>query len=195
MLDRIFKKKKLLEPTTDALQIGSRAVPLLMVHHPRARRYLLRLRSDGTVRVTIPRRGTISEARAFASRNIGWLERQFQRMAVEPKSPVTWNLGTEIRFRGELVRIEPDAGGWILFGSERVKVPDASADLKPAIQRHLRKLACAGTAGPGHGTGGPPRDKRVPGFGAESENSLGLVFTEGNHLAQLAVDPVTRFCA
>src|ERR1039457_2585934 len=106
MLDRIFKKKKLLEPMTDALQIGSRVASLLMVHHPRARRYLLRLRSDGTVRVTIPHRGTISEARAFASRNIGWLERQFQRLAARPKTPVTWNLGTEIRFRGELARIE-----------------------------------------------------------------------------------------
>jgi hypothetical protein len=60
--------------TTDALQVGARSVPLLMVHHPRARRYLLRLRPDGTVRVTIPRRGTISAARDFAMRNIGWLE-------------------------------------------------------------------------------------------------------------------------
>lgn len=141
ILDRIFKKKKLPEPAADALQIGSRAVPLLMVHHPRARRYLLRLRSDGTVRLTIPRRGTISEARAFAARNIGWLERQFQRLAARPNAPVSWNLGTEIHFRGELVRIEADAGGWIRFGSEMVKVSDAAADLKPAIQRHLRKLA------------------------------------------------------
>jgi predicted metal-dependent hydrolase len=141
MLDRIFKKKKLLEPMTDALQIGSRVASLLMVHHPRARRYLLRLRSDGTVRVTIPHRGTISEARAFASRNIGWLERQFQRLAARPKTPVTWNLGTEIRFRGELARIESDDDGWIHFGSERVKLSDAAADLRPAIQKHLRKLA------------------------------------------------------
>jgi len=101
MLERIFKTKKLPEPTTDALQIGSRAAPLLMVHHPRARRYLLRVRSDGTVQVTIPRRGTIAEARAFVSRNIGWLERQFQRLAAGPKTPVTWNPGTEIYFRGE----------------------------------------------------------------------------------------------
>jgi predicted metal-dependent hydrolase len=141
MLDRIFKKKKLLEPMTDALQIGSRVASLLMVHHPRARRYLLRLRSDGTVRVTIPRRGTISEAKAFASRNIGWLERQFQRLAARPKIPVTWNPGTEIHFRGELVRIGSDANGWIHLGSERVKVSDATADLRFAIQRHLRKLA------------------------------------------------------
>ncbi len=141
MFDQIFKTKKLLEPATDALQVGARAAPLLLVHHPRARRYLLRVRSDGTVQVTIPRRGTIAEARAFASRNIGWLERQFQRLAAGPKLPAAWNPGTEIYFRGELARLESDGNGWIHFGSERVKVSDAAADLRPAIQRHLRKLA------------------------------------------------------
>ena len=123
------------------MQVGSRTVPLLMVHHPRARRYLLRLRPDGTVRVTIPRRGNISAARDFASRNVGWLEQQFQRLAARPKNPDTWILGTEIHFRGELVRIEPDADGSIRFSTERMNVPDANADLRPAIQKHLRALA------------------------------------------------------
>jgi predicted metal-dependent hydrolase len=116
IFDRIFKLKKPLEPTTNVLQIGSRAVPLLMVHHPRARRYLLRVRPDGTVRVTIPRRGNISAARDFASRNIGWLEQQIQRMAVQPNIPVDWNLGTEILFRGEMVRIEANSETSIRFG-------------------------------------------------------------------------------
>ena len=141
ILNRIFKLKKSLAPTTAALLVGSRAVPLLMVQHPRARRYLLRLRPDGTVRVTIPRNGSISAARDFASRNINWLEQQFQRLAILPINPVTWNLGTEILFRGKLVRIEPDADGSICFGSERINVSDAQADLRPAIQNHLRGLA------------------------------------------------------
>ena len=141
ILDRIFKHKKPLEPTTDALLVGSRAVPLLIVHHPRARRYMLRLRPDGTVRVTIPRRGTISAAKDFVSRNIGWLEQQFQRLAVRPKIADAWNLGTEILFRGELVRIEPDADGSIHFSNERMNVSDAHGNLRTAVQSHLRKLA------------------------------------------------------
>jgi hypothetical protein len=141
IFDRIFKLKKTLEPTTNVLQIGSRAVPLLMVHHPRARRYLLRLRPDGTVRVTIPRRGNISAARDFASRNIDWLEQQFQRLAVRPRIPATWNLGEEVYFRGELVRIEPDTDGSIRFGTERMNVSDAHGNLRTAVQSHLRKLA------------------------------------------------------
>ena len=52
ILKKLFKFKKLEEPKTDAMQVGSRTVSLLMVHHPRARRYLLRLRPDGTARVT-----------------------------------------------------------------------------------------------------------------------------------------------
>jgi predicted metal-dependent hydrolase len=141
MLKKLFTFRKLEEPKTDALQVGSRTVPLLIVHHPRARRYLLRLRPDGTARVTIPRNGSIRAARDFASRNVGWLEQQFQRLAVRPKIPATWNLGTEILFRGELVRIEPAADGSIRFSAERLDVSDAQADLRPVIQNHLRNLA------------------------------------------------------
>jgi len=141
ILGRFFKTSKPKPPTTDVLQVGARAVPLLMVHHPRARRYLLRLRPDGTARVTIPRHGSISAARDFATQNVGWLEQQFHRLDAQPKSPPSWQIGTEILFRGSPVRIELDADGFIRFGTERLKVADATADLRPAIQKHLRQLA------------------------------------------------------
>jgi hypothetical protein len=141
MLDRLFKFPKPPPLSSDALQVGQRAVPLLLVHHPRARRYLLRLRPDGTVRVTIPRRGTLSAARDFVARNVGWLEQQLQRLAAQPKAPAGWQLGTEILFRGEPVRIELAADGFIRFGTERVKVADATGDLGLVIQKHLRQRA------------------------------------------------------
>ena len=123
----------------DFFKVGSRSVPLLFVHHPRARRYLLRLRPDGVARVTIPRRGTIKAARDFASRNIAWLEKQIQLQADQPKTPVLWGVGTEVYFRGGLVLIEVVDGN-IRFGSEQIKVSVAD-DLRPAIQKHLHKLA------------------------------------------------------
>jgi predicted metal-dependent hydrolase len=142
MWERWFKFKRPPKPTmTDALQVGARAVPLLVVHHPRARRYLLRLRPDGTVRVTIPRRGTIAAARDFALRNVGWLEQQLQRLADRPKAPTVWNVGREILFRGERVRVEMEADGLIQFGTERLRITHAAADLRPALEKHLRKLA------------------------------------------------------
>jgi len=112
-----------------------------MVHHPRALRYLLRLRPDGTARVTIPRNGSIRAARDFASQNIDWLEQQFQSLCDRPKNSVIWNLGTKILFRGELIRIESDAVGSICFATERINVLDTQADLQPAIQKHLLALA------------------------------------------------------
>ena len=138
--DQLFKIKKRSAPATDALQVGSRTAPLLLVHHPRARRYLLRLRPDGTVRVTIPRHGNISAARDFAARNVGWLEQQFQNLAARPQIPVIWKMGTEILFRGEPVRIEAAGDDTICFGTEQLKI-SAAADLRPAVQKHLRQLA------------------------------------------------------
>jgi predicted metal-dependent hydrolase len=134
-----FRKR---EPaTTEPLLLGSRQVPLLMVRHPRARRYLLRLRADGTARVTIPRGGSATTARQFVERNRSWLERQFQRLQARPRLPKTWQIGSEFLFRGKPVQIQSDGQGRIRFGSETLQVADEAADLRPPIERHLRQLA------------------------------------------------------
>jgi predicted metal-dependent hydrolase len=46
----------------------------------RARRYILRVRPDGTLRVTIPRGGSRAEAIAFLSRHLGWVATERQRV-------------------------------------------------------------------------------------------------------------------
>jgi predicted metal-dependent hydrolase len=51
------------------------------VRHPRARRYLIRVRVDGSVRVTIPRRGSRREATEFYNRQQAWILEQQQRVA------------------------------------------------------------------------------------------------------------------
>ena len=54
-------------------------VPVFVfVRHPRARRYLIRVTDDGTVRVTIPRRGSRREAAAFAAREQAWIDKQLR---------------------------------------------------------------------------------------------------------------------
>lgn len=70
-----------------------------------------------------------------------WLEGQIQRLEAQPKTSNEWRLGTEIYFRGEQVKIEVETAGQIRFGSELLTVRDVSVDLRPAIQKHLRKLA------------------------------------------------------
>ena len=140
-----------------------------MVCNPRARRYLLRLRPDGTARVTIPRGGSTAVARQFVERHAAWLERELQRLQAQPWKPAAWKIGTEILLRGESVRIEAGVNdenkeiedlpsssygatsedendvrreaATVRFGGESVRVPDTTADLRPAIESHLRKLA------------------------------------------------------
>jgi predicted metal-dependent hydrolase len=55
----------------------------LFVRHPRARRYLIRVTEDGTVRVTVPRWGSKREAAAFAARERAWIEKQLRRAEAE----------------------------------------------------------------------------------------------------------------
>jgi len=59
--------------------------PLDFVRHPRARRYVISVRDDGTVRVTIPRWGSKREAARFASAQHAWIEKQQRRVAVEQR--------------------------------------------------------------------------------------------------------------
>ena len=50
------------------------------IRHPRARRYVIRVRPNGTVRVTIPRGGSKREAHAFAQEQSRWIEKELVRV-------------------------------------------------------------------------------------------------------------------
>jgi predicted metal-dependent hydrolase len=144
LFERFFGQRKQVISPGDALLVGMRRVPLLVVRHPRARRYVLRLRADGTARVTIPRGGSAAEARAFAARHAAWLERQLDRLQAQPRHPAVWGVGTEILFRGESSRIElgtETERGWLRIDGERLRVGECCVDLRPAVEAHLRRLA------------------------------------------------------
>jgi predicted metal-dependent hydrolase len=53
---------------------------LVFTRHPKARRYILRVTDNGTVRVTVPRWGSKRDAEAFAAREHAWIEKQRQRI-------------------------------------------------------------------------------------------------------------------
>jgi predicted metal-dependent hydrolase len=65
--------------------ISPASEPVVFVRHRRARRYILRVLADGTVRVTLPRWGARREARAFVEANREWIARQRDRRRVHPK--------------------------------------------------------------------------------------------------------------
>lgn len=135
----------------DWLRVGLRRVPLRFVRHPRARRYVLRLCSDGTARITIPRRGSWAEGKRFANRNIGWLEKQLLRQASRPVAAREWTAATVILFRGEKVRLDLSVspqGCKVRFLDQVIPVHSLATcnvlpatNLRPAVEKHLWKLA------------------------------------------------------
>lgn len=131
-------------PSGKWITVGSDKVPLQLLRNPRARRYILRLRPDGTARVTIPRRGSAAGAGEFVARHISWLEHQVRKHKAHPPVPKVWRIGSTLLLRGELTHIHADpdnAPGAIQLGAERIVVAEPQGDLRPAIERHLRAVS------------------------------------------------------
>jgi len=53
---------------------------VVFVRHPRARRYVLRVSDDGSLRVTVPRWGSKREAAAFVEQERAWIVKQQRRV-------------------------------------------------------------------------------------------------------------------
>ena len=139
-------------PAVESLQLGSRTVPLLVVRNPRARRYLLRVRPDGAARLTIPRGGSRSEAQSFLERNRGWLEQQLDRQQAQPRGRAVWHVGSEVLFRGELVRVEMNDAGGIRVGAQNLNIPaavmEAALQIRPSTTAELRREVARAVDGP-----------------------------------------------
>ena len=75
---------------------------ILYVRMRRARRYVMRVRPDGAVRVTIPRGGSQAEAKQFAARHLDWARRQRAKTASARRPPEV-----EKALRAEAGRVLP----------------------------------------------------------------------------------------
>jgi predicted metal-dependent hydrolase len=128
----------------NSLKVGDRDIPLVFVANHRARRYVLRLRPDGTARVTVPRRGSLRAARDFAQRNTAWLGQQLQRLAAQPPCDRTWRLGQNILFRGESASIVAGPNpGLVTVADQAIRIHETDINLRPAIELHFRRVATA----------------------------------------------------
>jgi len=108
----------------------------------RARRYILRVKPDGTIRVTIPRSGSRSEAIGFMQRHVGWIAKERARVRRD-QAPVRWTDGSTILLDGEVTTIAVRRTGESVtatYGTRVVRVKDVS-DVRPCIERDLRDLA------------------------------------------------------
>ena len=107
-----------------------------------ARRYILRVGPDGTLRVTIPRGGSRAEAANFMRKHLAWVARERARVR-QVQAPVRWTAGSTILLDGEpaTIVIEEDGGGLVArYGGRSVHVTDPS-NVRADVERDLRELA------------------------------------------------------
>ena len=124
------------------LAIGARAVAVQYVRHPRARRYLLRVKPEGVARVTVPRHGSLAEAERFVQRHQAWIEGQLGKIAARPVVDNHWKVGHSFLLRGARVELaaSPD-GRALVFLDQSIPVDPGLADARPAVEARLRRLA------------------------------------------------------
>ncbi len=122
----------------DVLEGRTMALPIAYRRRPNARRYILRLNEEGNGGcVTIPRGGSLEEARRFARRNAAWLEERLRRARENGRAdfdPAT------VLFRGEIVPLVV-SDTEISFGGHTVRRAAGADDLSACVNAGLWRLA------------------------------------------------------
>src|SRR5689334_22892659 len=88
-----------------SLAIGGRTYEVAIVRHRRARRYLLRVYSDTTLRLTVPHGAAIADGLRFVAGQAAWIERERVRMH---QRSAPWTDGSVILYRGREQRLRVD---------------------------------------------------------------------------------------
>lgn len=122
------------------LQHHGAAVTVHLVRVPTARRYVLRVRPDGALRVTVPRGGSRAEALRFAERHLPWALRERAKVLALPRAPRAWTAGTLILINGEETPIVRE-NGVARAGGLAVRVPEQTLDVRSALEWRMRAVA------------------------------------------------------
>jgi predicted metal-dependent hydrolase len=78
------------------------------VRHPTARRYVIRVRPDGSVRVTVPRWGSRRYAELFAEQQQAWIERQRAQISESRADRTGYTPEAVTEFRRQAARELPE---------------------------------------------------------------------------------------
>jgi predicted metal-dependent hydrolase len=110
----------------------------------RARRYILRVKPDGSLRVTVPSGGSRREAEQFVRKHQRWINGERSRVQVE-HAPRVWADGSDVMLRGQRVRLAVERRGSaviVSYGDRQVKARESN-DVRSIVEDDLRKLAKA----------------------------------------------------
>ncbi len=112
------------------------------VRHPRALRYRLIFRRDGTARCTIPRGGTLTNARRFVAEQEPWLLQRWQAFQSRKTSELASEAPRSIYFRGEAIplpqEMDPDTGPVWTVGPLTIPFVLNQGSLLQQVERQLR---------------------------------------------------------
>ena len=114
-----FFARRAAEPLPDRFEVATDSGPVAvdLRRHPRARNYTLRVAGPARAPVlTMPRRGTLHEARQFLDRHSGWLQRQIEKLPV----PTAIADGAAIPLRGvmHVIRHTPERRGTVAIDAD-----------------------------------------------------------------------------
>jgi predicted metal-dependent hydrolase len=131
----------LLAPANESARSG---FSIEFVRIGRARRYIVRVRHDGSVRVTIPRGGSRAEGVRFLHRHSKWIEQERARVLEAHLTP-SWVDGATMMLRGQMVglRVHQDAHGatTIHYGNRAPTLSRHDGGIRGCIEADLRALA------------------------------------------------------
>ena len=131
------------DPQLIEIAFDGATYPVQLRRHPQARRYTLRIQAaTRTVLLTMPMRGSLREAKAFAERNGGWIAARLKRL---PQA-IPFADGLELPLRGVPHRITHRAVRgtvWIEPGADMplLCVAGDLAHLPRRVRDHLKREA------------------------------------------------------
>jgi predicted metal-dependent hydrolase len=117
--------------------VAGRTYQVHIARHRRARRYLLRVCQDGSLRLTVPRGAAIADGLQFAASQGEWIERERVR---QRRRMAPWRDGSLVLLRGAEVRVQV-VDGVVSVGDIVIRLRRADADIRSAVEAHLMSIA------------------------------------------------------
>lgn len=127
------------DPARRTLQIAGRPYDIAIARHRLARRYVLRVSRDGSLRLTVPRGSSIAGGLAFAAKQSAWIERERLRQRARSQP---WGDGSQVLYRGRQESLSV-SGGEVFCGAERLGKASAGGDLRTFVEGRWRAIACS----------------------------------------------------
>jgi len=119
------------------LSVDGQTFPVEVVRRRGARRYVVRVTPDATLRLTVPYGASIAGGLSFVRRQAEWVAGEWQRIS---RQLAPWRIGSSCWFRGRPVEIIV-RDGRVTLGDEDAGAWSAATDIRALVTARLRAVA------------------------------------------------------